>query len=147
MTGETSERAKSPLDPRMCTALAAVAAFGGMFAIGAGSAWGLRTATSVAVGALIALLNLYGLARILSSLVGGHASEGESNPGLMGVLAVVKICGLFGGVWLLMARHLVDPIPLVVGWGALPIGITIGSLVSDKTDRRASAHAKAPPEP
>jgi hypothetical protein len=49
-----------------------------------------------------------------------------------GIFAVVKMLVLFGGMWLLMTNGLVAPIPLVVGYGALPIGIAIGSLVSDK---------------
>ena len=146
-TGEHRERTPGALDPRMRTALVSVAAFGARFAIGAGCGWGGRAALSVAAGVLIAVLNLYGLARILGALVGGRAGE-EEDAGLWGVLAVVKVCALFGGVWLLMSSHLVDPLPLVVGWGALPVGIAIASLVSDKTDRRASPHAKqAPPEP
>jgi hypothetical protein len=36
-----------------------------------------------------------------------------------------------------MTSHLVDPIGLVVGWGSLPVGIAVGSLVSDKTERAA----------
>jgi uncharacterized membrane protein len=145
-TSEPPEERAKGLDPRMRTALFAVGAFGGMFAVGAGCGWGVRAATSVAAGTLVAVLNLYGLARILGALVGARAGDGDSNPGIMGVLAIVKVCALFGGVWLLMSWHLVDPLPLVVGWGALPVGIAIGSLVSDKTDRGASAHAKAPPE-
>ena len=50
-----------------------------------------------------------------------------------GVLALFKMIALFGGVWMLMSHRLVDPLPMLVGFGALPIGIAIGSLVSDRT--------------
>jgi len=146
-TGDAPESPKRALDPRMRTALVAVATFGAMFAIGAGCGWGMREAWSVAAGVVIAVLNL---SRILGALVGARSDEASErdDAGLWGVLAVVKVCGLFGGVWLLMSSHLVDPLPLVVGWGALPVGIALASFVSDKTDRRGSPHAKqAPPDP
>jgi hypothetical protein len=133
---EARSEATRALDPRTRTAIVGVAAFGTLFVIGAGCGWGLRAAVSVAVGVLIAVANLYGLARILGALVGARTGE-DPNAGIWGVLAVVKVVGLFGGVWLLMTSHLVDPIGLVVGWGSLPVGIAVGSLVSDKTERAA----------
>jgi hypothetical protein len=133
---EARSEATRALDPRTRTAIAGVAAFGALFVIGAACGWGLRAAISVAVGVLIAVANLYGLARILGALLGARVGE-DPNAGIWGVLAVVKVVGLFGGVWLLMTSHLVDPIGLVGGWGSLPVGIAIASLVSDKTERAA----------
>jgi len=130
------------VDGRTWTAIAAVAVFGAMFAIGGGIGWGGRVAVSIAVGAAVAVANLYGLARILGALVGGRAT-GQTASGIWGVLALAKVFLLFGGVWLLMTANLVDPLPLVVGWGALPIGIALGSILSDHPAR---SHAKeAPP--
>jgi hypothetical protein len=40
--------------------------------------------------------------------------------------------GLVGVVWLLMRHGVVSPVPMMVGIGALPIGIAIGGLVSDR---------------
>ena len=133
---EARSEATRALDPRTRTAIVGVAAFGALFVIGAGCGWSLRAAISVAVGVLIAVANLYGLARILGALLGARAGE-DPNAGIWGVLAVVKVVGLFGGVWLLMTSHVVDPVGLVVGWGSLPVGIAIASLVSDKTERAA----------
>jgi hypothetical protein len=133
---EARSEATRALDPRTRTAIVGVTAFGALFVVGAGCGWGFRAAISVAVGVLIAVANLYGLARILGALLGARAGE-DPNAGIWGVLAVVKVVGLFGGVWLLMTSHLVDPIGLVVGWGSLPVGIAIASLVSDKTERAA----------
>jgi hypothetical protein len=123
----------------------AVAGFGVFFAIGAAFGWGGRAALSVLAGALIAVLNLYGLARILGAMVGTRA-EGHADAGLWGVLAVFKVVGLFGGVWLLLSSHVVDPLLLVVGWSALPAGITLGALFRDKTDPFPPPRGKeAPP--
>ena len=140
-------RAAARIDPRTRTALIGVAGFGIIFAIAAGAGWGLRPATSVSAGALIAVLNLYGLARILGGALGARTG---SNPdaGLWGLFAVFKVVALFGGVWLLMRSNLVDPIPLVVGWCALPVGIAAGSLTSDKTDPETAPRGnQAPPGP
>src|SRR5262245_45554976 len=87
------------LDARTRTAIFAVACFGGMFAIGAGVGWGLRAASSVLVGTVIAIANLYGLARILGAVIGSRTHQ-DPNTGIYGVLAIVKVLGLFGGVWL-----------------------------------------------
>jgi hypothetical protein len=142
------------LDPRMRTALAGVGAMGAMFAIGAIAGWGVRAGVSVAVGGLIAVANLYGLARIVGALLGsrggqdGQDGEPEANAGMWGLLAILKIVGLFGGVWLLLSSNLVQPVGLIVGWGALPVGVSLGSFLSDKTDRSSPPRAKeAPPEP
>lgn len=142
-TGETLE--PRGLDPRTRTAIVGVAGIGAIFAIGAGAGWGLHAAISVSVGALIAVANLYGVARIVGALLGTRV-EGDPSSGMWGLLAVFKVIGLFGGVWLLLSSHMVDPMGLVVGWGALPIGVALGSLISDKTERPAGARAKeAPP--
>ncbi len=44
-------------------------------------------------------------------------------------LGMLKMLVLFGGIWFLMTRALVDPIALVVGYGSLPIGISLRGLV------------------
>jgi hypothetical protein len=46
------------------------------------------------------------------------------------VLAVLKTFILFGGLWILLTRGVVDPMPLVVGYGVLPLGITLNALWS-----------------
>jgi len=35
---------------------------------------------------------------------------------------------LFGGIYVLLTKGLVDPMPLVVGYGVLPLGIAASSL-------------------
>ncbi len=141
---ETAESSRG-LDARTRAAIVGVAAMGGLFAVGAGAGWGLHAGLSVAAGALIAVGNLYGLARIVGALLGTRA-EGDPGAGMWGILAVLKVLGLFGGVWLLLSAHLVEPVGLVVGWGALPIGVTLGTLFSDKRDRPVAPRGKeAPP--
>jgi hypothetical protein len=49
--------------------------------------------------------------------------------------------GLLAVTWLLMRHGVVSPLPMLVGFGALPIGIAIGSIVSD----RGAEHPPARP--
>jgi hypothetical protein len=133
------------VDPQTRVAIVGVAAMGATFAVGALAGWGVHAGISVATGAGIAVANLYGLARIVGALLGARV-EGDPGAGIWGILAVLKIVILFGGIWFLLSTRLVDPMPLVVGWGALPVGIALGTLFSDKADRNASPRAKqAPP--
>jgi hypothetical protein len=104
-------------------------------AVTAAFVWGTRFALSVGAGAAIAGSNLYVLSKIVGAMM-GRGTSGESpgaSAGTWGVLAMVKMVVLFGGIWIVMTKGLVDPMGLVVGYGSLPIGIAIGSIVSDKT--------------
>ena len=125
------------MDPRMRRSIVAVAAVGAAMSLAALLFFGLATAFSVAVGAAIAAGNLWALARIIGSLLPGEgadatAAASQSKAG-WGVVAVLKLLGLVAGVWLLMRHGVVSPLPMMVGFGSLPIGIAIGSLVSDRS--------------
>ena len=67
-----------------------------------------------------------------------HVAEGKRGGAAWGAFAVVKILVLFGGIWILLTRGLVDPIPLVVGYGVLPIGIAASGLLTGLAPRRRS---------
>ena len=121
------DRPSASLDPRLRTAIAAVAVTGVAFTGAALFFFGVRVAWSVAVGAGLAALNLWALARVIST-------PGDEAPSRRrGVLAALKMLGLVAAVWLLMRHGVTAPIPMVVGLGSLPIGIVIGSLVSDRS--------------
>lgn len=65
-----------------------------------------------------------------------HKAEGKRGGAAWGVFGALKIVLLFGGIWLLLTRGLVDPIPLVVGYGVLPLGIVSSSLLASLRPRR-----------
>jgi hypothetical protein len=65
-----------------------------------------------------------------------HSAEGKRGGAAWGAFAVVKILILFGGIYLLLTRGLVDPMPLVVGYGVLPLGIAASSVISSMAPRR-----------
>lgn len=64
-----------------------------------------------------------------------HVSEGKRGGAAWGAFALLKIVVLFGGIWILLTRGLVDPIPLVVGYGVLPLGIAASSLFTSLAPR------------
>jgi|GEM_PF-1426437 len=66
-----------------------------------------------------------------------HRAEGKRGGAAWGVFALLKILVLFGAIWVLLTRGLVDPIPLVVGYGVLPLGIAASSLVASLFPQRA----------
>jgi hypothetical protein len=138
----------------------AAAAIGAVFALAALSLYGTRSAISVVVGVAIAVANLLTMRAIIRALIQApeepdpKASPGEDSKGdgekrtpdhagagrrggvAWGVFAVLKIFILFGGVWILLTRGLVDPMPLVVGYGVLPLGIAASALWSSLGTRR-----------
>jgi ATP synthase I chain len=124
-----------PLDTRLRASLTAVALCGAPLSLGAWAVLGPRAAFSVAIGAAIAVGNLWALARIVTALLAGNGDHAlPSTAGAWSLLALLKMFGLFAVVWLLMRWAAVSPMAMLVGFGALPIGIAIGSLVSDRGD-------------
>lgn len=139
----------------------AAAVLGAIFTFAALGFFGGRVAASVAVGAAIAVANLVTMRAIIRALIRGpedddasnasttetedgdkqaptpdHAGAGRRGGVAWGVFAVLKILILFGGVWILLTRGWVDPMPLVVGYGVLPLGIAASSLWSSLGTRR-----------
>jgi hypothetical protein len=117
----------------MRRSILAVAVVGGVLSLVSLLFFGLSTAFSVGVGAALAAVNLWALARIVAALLPtGPAGARAQSKAAWGLLATIKLFGLIAVVWLLMRHGIVSPIPMVVGFGALPIGIAIGSLLSDR---------------
>jgi hypothetical protein len=124
-------------DPRLRTAIVAVVVVALGFCVAALLVFGLRVTASVAIGGAIAVLNLWAVARVIGALLpsgptAGTAAEAQSRGGWV-LVALLKMLGLVAVVWLLMRHGVASPLPMVVGFGSLPIGIVIGSLVSDRS--------------
>lgn len=141
----------------------AAAVIGAILSLAALGIYGPRTAWSVALGAAIAVANLVTLRAIIRAIIRppeeselsepgpedaadpekpeakparDHAAEGKRGGAAWGVFALLKIFVLFGGIWFLLTRGLVDPIPLVVGYGVLPLGIAASTLFQSLAPRR-----------
>jgi hypothetical protein len=133
-TGPKGEPRLPTFDARLVSALVAVALAGALMAVTALFVWGSRVAISIMTGGAIAVSNLYVLARIGHAMTqAGQSGSAGGGAAAWGLIAAGKMVILFGGIWWVMARGIVDPLGLVVGYGSLPIGIAIGSIVSDKT--------------
>jgi hypothetical protein len=117
------------LDPRLRMALYAVVATGTLFSLIGATKFGSHVGISVAVGAGAAALNLWALAKIIRALMTRGAAKSVAG---WSIAFMLKLVFLVGGLWLLLTWGVVSTLPLAVGYGTLPIGIAIGSLVSDK---------------
>jgi hypothetical protein len=122
ITTTPSERS---LEPRLRGALIAVVGFG-VTATGIALATeGARVAAGLAAGAAMAALNLWGFARLGQKLI-----EGDEMPARFAAFGALKLGALFGGFYMLLKYQIVAPLPLMIGYGALPVGITFGVLFS-----------------
>jgi hypothetical protein len=117
----------SPADGTMRAALYSVGASAIALAFGALALFGARAALGVAIGGAIATANLAVFARLGDAFI---ARKGNTAP--WGVIALFKLVFLFGGIWLILKSDIVSGLSLAVGYGALPLGITLGSLFGPK---------------
>lgn len=125
--------AASLTDPRIRTTIAAVGASGAVLVLAAAATFGVSTALSVGAGAAIAAANLWALAHVIGALLPGDGDQARAQSrGAWIVVALLKTLGLVAVVWVALVHGVVSPIAMLVGFGALPIGIAIGSLVSDR---------------
>ncbi len=83
----------------------------------------LDAVLSVAIGAAIGVANLYVLGRVVQAFL---SPTGARLPWT--VVVLLKFAGLFGGVYLLVQYAGVQVLPLVVGYGALPLGIVFSQV-------------------
>jgi hypothetical protein len=130
------DREPLPLDATMIIVLRAVAAVAvGETVLGL-ALFGPRAGLGVAIGGAVAILNMWALARIVPQVLAG-GQHGKK----WALLGGVKLVALATGGYLLLRSDLCPPIALVLGYGALPFGISIGSML-----RPAEQAAAAPPE-
>lgn len=81
------------------------------------------------IGGVLATLNLLLFSQLASAFI---AQKGRSAP--WAVLGGVKLLGLFFCVYVILRRGDVAPLAFVIGYGALPIGITLSSLRKQTDD-------------
>lgn len=114
-------------------AVKAAALLAALAALVALNIYGGKAAASVLVGAAAGITNLRILQAVVRKLVQGTAS-GRGAPG-WAVLAALKIVFLLAGLAFLLTRHYVDPMPLAVGYMAMPLGIVVGAVWSSLRPR------------
>jgi hypothetical protein len=105
-------------DATLTAAYLGVAGSGTLLLVGSSSFFGVRTAAAVALGVVLAVSNLWVLERFVRVYL-------ASERGRWAGIAVLKAAVLFGLVALLVKSGTVDVVPLVFGFGALPLGVVI----------------------
>ena len=128
-------------DATMIAAMRAVALTAAAFAVITLIAFDFQHAISVAAGGAIATVNLMVFARVGQAFV---ARKGMSAPWF--VIGALKLVLLLGGVWLLIKSGLVSGLWLAVGYGALPVGITLGSLFGPRPPDDAETTPSSSPD-
>jgi len=124
-------------DPLLSRAYRVVLIVGAVLVVAALAFMGWRTALGVFAGAAIAWVNLWVLARAVQSLLGGAQVRWAA-------LAFLKFLALLGISFALVQSGAIEPLPLAVGFGALPLGISIaGTLLvpADPSPRKDTDHA------
>jgi hypothetical protein len=118
MTEETTQSGETGIG----SVLRVVSVVGLVLVAGACLAGGPRVMLAVAIGAGAAVANLWVIGRLVSSFLGGRGRMSWS------FVAVVKLAVLFGGMFLLIKGGIAGVLPLLIGYGALPIGIVVAQL-------------------
>ena len=90
---------------------------------------GVVAARSVAIGAALAVANLW----LLAQMVRGFLSrKGASAP--WSIVAVLKFVLLFGAMYVLVRTRIVEILPCVFGFGALPVGIVLAEVFGSRSN-------------
>jgi hypothetical protein len=112
----------------------AVLIAGGVLSLAVLAFFGARAGLSSALGATLAAGNLWAWARIVTALLPDDAGGAQAQSRTAWILvASLKVLAWIAIAWLLMRHGLVAVAPMMVGLLSLPIGIAIGSLVSDRS--------------
>ena len=168
-TTRTAEPPAGPDAAKVATIAAGV--LGALLALAGLALFDGHVALSVAAGAIIAVANLASLTAIIRAMLQpavddaaeeervkeaaaaagsvepaeppiDPAAEGKRGGAGWGLFALLKMVLLFGGIWVLLTRHLVDPIPLVIGYGVLPVAIAISGVLTSLAPRPRGPRAR-----
>jgi hypothetical protein len=106
----------------LAATLRAVAIVGATATAAAALLGGGRAMLGVGIGAAVAIGNLWLVGRVVRGFVAGTAQAP------WGFVAAVKFTLLVVLLWVLLKSGVVDLLPLVIGYGALPLGIFASQL-------------------
>lgn len=132
-------------DPAMRQAIMAVAGTALVLAVLSGFAYGVPAALGVVAGGALATANLAFFARLVAAFL---TQKGNTAP--WAVLGMLKLLGLFAVAYIVLNTGLFSAIWFAVGYGSLPIGITVGTLMrkpAEEPDEIAGPTAETPRAP
>ena len=110
----------------IATALWSVAVVGALLTAGGPMALGSGSRLSIALGGLLAVGNLWAVARMVRGFL--NPAGGVRSPWVS--LAMLKFGLLFLGVMFLVRGGFAKILPLALGYAALPLGIVVSQLKS-----------------
>jgi hypothetical protein len=100
---------------------------------------GWSAALGIAVGGLVATLNLWLFAYIARGVL-----RGGSSGRLWGVLGGVKFLALLGGAYVLLDRGVIAGLTMAIGYASLPVGVALGGFLAPRADEIAQDDPQAP---
>jgi hypothetical protein len=109
----------------IASAIWSVAIVGALLALAAPTLLGNGSRSSVALGVLLAIANLWAISRTVRGFL--HPA-GARSPWIS--LAMLKFAVMFLGVLFLVRGGYAKLLPLVIGYAAMPVGIVIAQLKS-----------------
>jgi hypothetical protein len=108
-----------------------VLAFAAVLTLGTAVFFSRSATKAVATGGVVAGANFYAMARMVASVLGretGHAASAWR------ATSPLKLLGFLGIVGIILVRHLVDAVPFLCGYGALPLGLFTWAFVTRPAD-------------
>jgi hypothetical protein len=126
-SGQPTRPTSQTQTPGLRASFVGTAACGVALAVGALLFSGPKAAISTSIGVIVAELNLWALARTVSALLS------NPQPAVWIWIGPLKMLALFAVVGLLMRYAVPSPLSMVIGFGALPMGIAIVPLMSDRS--------------
>lgn len=127
MSETGSEDAPNKKDPQLKAAVKIVAITALVLTVGTLVFTDARAAIGVFLGGALATANLVLFIRL------GDAFLDQKGPRApWALVGFLKLLALFGAVYLILRRGDVSALALVVGYGALPVGITLSSLFTPR---------------
>ncbi len=122
-------RNAAPLDASMRVSLVCVGATAALFAAVALGVFGGGAGLGVALGGMLATVNLWLFAYVVRGVLAG-GSRGR----LWALVGALKFGALVFGAWLLLKTGHVSAFALAFGYVALPVGITVGAFLRPRDE-------------
>lgn len=110
-------------DPTLRRTLRAVLLCGVLLAVGSAWQFGTSAGLSVVFGSGLAFANLLVLQRTVANLMAGVSKAWTA-------VAFLKFIVLFGATYFLVTTNAAQPLYLAVGFGSLPLGIVIATIIA-----------------
>ena len=121
-----SETTSTNDDGNIASALWSVAIVGAVLALGSSLLFGARGIISAAIGAALAVANLWAIAKLVRGFLGNGARRGAS----WGPLGMLKLGALFVLLGVILKQGWAEVLPLAFGYAALPLGVVVAQLWS-----------------